>query len=243
MLTGRMQAMEQQMQFTAGQLGTSLPGIAATHSQHEMLQTPLTHIDASCVQGNSLGSVMQQLANLRTELSRQSQVQQQSSLPSRESADMSTELAEVKQRLDRQDSEVQQLQQETAVLQQGLTSQGTLTEDMQKMQQSLSCAVEGITSDVGRHVNDMQDTCSQLRAQHATHLSQHHTELSTLRAASVDHDEQLKQCSETSRRHGEQISNSEAFQQDAQQVLQRLSEHAEAIPPHIRAAGAVNSTA
>ncbi len=248
-----MQAMEQKIQLVAGLLGTDLSGTAETQPQLTGLQT--TPYAAGPLQGNVSGSVMQQLADVRTELSRLTQSQQRlSSLP-HNSADLSDELTKLMHRLERQESEVAQLRQaqsnalqQANELQQGLTAQDIVSGELQQAQQSLSSTLGSINDDLCRRVNDVQDTHSQLEAQRATSLSQiseevsqHHVDLGKLSAASRGHNEQLRQHGLTQKQYEEQMASSVAFQREAQEALHRLSEHTDAAGSSVRS-GAHSST-
>ncbi len=246
-VTGRLEAVEGHLQLIAGVLGTKLAGTPdAQPLQAAGLQTTPGQLAASAAWDLSGISIMQQLSDLHIEMSRLSQDQLQVRSDAQTSETVSSDLDELRHRLHGQEAETQQLQQahsdallQAAVLQQGLSAQENLTDQMQQTQQSLTLTVDGMASDLARHVNDMQDAHSQLETQHAStssqiseEMSQHHVDLCKLRAASAAHDEQLKQHGETLRQHEAQLARSAASQQETQEALRRLNEHTGAISSH-----------
>ncbi len=256
-VTGRLEAVEGHLQFIAGLLGTKLAGTPDVQpSQTARFHTTPGQLAAGTAWDPSGISIMQQLSDLHTEVSRLSQDQFQVRSAAETSEIVSSDLAELRHRLHGQEAEAQQLQQahsyalqQAAVLQQGLTAQESLTEQMQQTQQSLTLSVDGVASDLARHVNDMQDAHSQLETQHAStssqiseEMSQHHVDLRKFRAASAAHDEQLKQCGETLRQHEAQLASTAASQQETHEALKRLHEHTGALGPHNTGLSKLNVT-
>lgn len=239
-LTGRLDTLEAHLQLIAGLLGTNLPGIPA--AQHTKFHTASSHLATSPSQSQPTEGVMQQLSHMHAELSRLKESQEQASSDTQKSGGSSTDLADVRHRLDGQESDVQQLQQahsdalrQAAVLQHGLAAQEAVMEEVQQAQQSQAAAVDSMAADLAKHVTDTQDAFTQLEAQNANSLSQiseeasqHHADLSRLQAASAGHDEQLQQHSQAVRQLEEQLANSQVFQREAQEALQRLDGHTEA---------------
>ncbi|KAL0035441.1 hypothetical protein WJX77_006473 [Trebouxia sp. C0004] len=246
-VTGRLEAVEGHLQFLAGVLGTKPAG---TPDAQPCLTATYQTVPRQLATGTAVGqpviSIMQQLSNLHTEMSRLCQDQLQVRSDAQTSENVSSDLAELRHRLHGQETEAQQLQQahsdalqQAAVLQQALTAQQILTEQMQQTQQSLTSTVDGMASDLARQVNDMQDAHSQLETQHAStssqiseEMSQHHMDLCKLRAASAAHDEQLKQYGETLRQHEAQLARSAASQTEMRETMQRLNEHTGALSLH-----------
>ncbi len=256
-VTGRLEAVEGQLQFIAGVLGTRLAGVPdAQMPQAAGHQTRPDRLAAGTAPDPSGISIMQQLSDLHTEVSRLSQDQFQVRSAAQTSEIVSSDLAELRHRLHGQEAEAQQLQQahsdalqQAAVLQQGLSAQESLTEQMQQTQQSLTLTVDGVASDLARQVNDMQDAHNQLETQHAStssqiseEMSQHHVDLRKLRAASAAHDEQLKQYDETLRQHEAQLASSVASQQETHEALKRLNEHTGALTSHTTGLSKLNVT-
>ncbi|KAA6427105.1 MAG: hypothetical protein FRX49_02862 [Trebouxia sp. A1-2] len=246
-VTGRLEAVEGHLQFIAGVLGTKLAG--TPHAQPPQAVTPQTapaQLAAGTAWDPSGISIMQQLSDLHTEMSRLSQDQLRVRSDAQTSENVSSDLAELSHRLHGQEAEAQQLQQahsdalqQAAMLQQGLSAQEVLTEQMQQTQQSLTLTVDGVASDLARHVDDMQDAHSQLETQHAStscqineEMSQHHVDLRKLRAASAAHDEQLKQYGETLGQYEAQLASSAASQIETHEALKRLSEQTGALSSH-----------
>ena len=256
-VTGRLEAVERHLQFIAGILGTQVAGTPdAQPPQAARLQTAPGQLAAGAALEQSGISIMQQLSDLHTEMSRMSQDQHEVRSAAQTSESVSSDLAELRNRLQGQEAEAQQLQQahsdalqQAAVLQQGLTAQEILTEQMQQTQQSLTVTVDGMASDLAKHVNDMQDAHSQLETQHAStssqiseELSQHHVDLRKLRAASATHDEQLKQYDETLSQHEAQLASSAASQREMHEALKRLNEHTGALSSHNTGLSKLNVT-
>lgn len=239
-LTGRLDTMEAHLQLIAGLLGTDLTGVPA--AQHAQLHTVSSHLAPGQSQRQPGEGVMQQLSHIHAELSRLKESQEHASADAQKSGGLSTDLADVRLRLDGQESDVQQLQQahsdalkQAAVLQQGLAAQEAVMEEVQQAQQSQTAAVDSMAADLSKHVNDTQHAQSQLEAQNASSLSQiseeasqHHVDLSRLQVTSAGHDEQLQQHSQAVRQLEEQMAHSRVFQREAQEALQRLDGHTEA---------------
>jgi len=254
---GRLEAMEGHLQFIADVLGTKLAGTPdAQPPQAAKHQTAPDQLASGTARDQPGISIMQQLSDCHTEMSRLSQDQHQARSDAQTSENVSSDLAELRHRLQGQEAEAQQLQQahsdalqQAAVLQQGLTAQEILTGQMQQTQQSLTLSVDGMASDLARYVNDMQDAHSQLETQHAStssqiseEMSQHHVDLRKLRAASAAHDEQLKLYNDTLRQHEEQLASSAASQRETHEALQRLNEHTGALSSHITGSSKLNFT-
>ena len=178
---------------------------------------------------------MHELAALRAELVKAADSRQASPAQLQEH---SAALADLRQRLDEQGSQSQQLkqaqnrhEQQTRAWQEALTIQQRLTQELQHSQQSLSDEVDSLKSD-HRQGSDLQETSVQPNSSAVGRNqagSQHDELLSRLGVVSAEHSEQLKQCQASLDRHAGQIASSEAFQQEAQEVLQQLQQqHPEA---------------
>ena len=256
-VTGRLEAMEGHLHFIAGVLGTKLAGTPdAQPPQAARLQTTPGQLVAGTAWDQPGISIMQQLSDLRTEVSRLSQDQLQVRSDAQTSEIVSSDLAELRHRLHGQEAEAQQMQQahsdvvqQAAVLRQGLSAQESLTEQMQQTQQSLTLSVDGVASDLAKYVNDIQDAHSQLETQHAStssqiseEMSQHHVDLRKLRASSAAHDEQLRQYGETLRQHEAQSASSAASQRETHEALKRLNEHTGALSSHNAGLSKLNVT-
>ena len=256
-VTGRLEAVEGHLQFIAGLLGTRLADTpnAQPHQAVRLLTAP-GQLAAGAAWDPSGISIMQQLSDLHTEMSRLSQDQSQVRSDAQTSEIVSSDLAELRHRLHGQEAEAQQLQQahsdalqQAAVLQQSLSAQESLTEQMQQTQQSLTLTVDGMASDLARHVHDMQDAHSQLETQHAStssqiseEMSQHHVDLRKLRAASAAHDEHLQQHGKTLTQHEAQLASSAASQQETQEALRKLNEHTGPLSSHNTGLGKLKTT-
>lgn len=248
-MANRLDTMEGHMQLISAHVGLDAVSFEANKLQPEVL--PKSGVQASGARQDTAvsASLMQQLRDMRAELSQLQQAQ--ASAQAHTSPMASTELAELQRQSENQSSQVQQLhrlaaewKQDSAVLQDSTAAQGRAIAQMQQSHQDLSLQVSTVSGDMHRQGNELQGAIRSVEEHHAVahaqlsqELSRHHEDLGKLTPSSVLHDEQLQQHAAMLAKHEERLASSARFGAEAQAASQNPQETAGSVSSTTYATG------
>ena len=239
-ISSRLDTLEHYMQLISAQVGLNTVSFPATQPHAKALPASPQQAGVIIQAGTATSaSLMQQLRDMRAELShlQQAQLSSQAHTPSV----ASTELAGLQGHLEEESSQVQQLhqlvagyKQDVTVLQSSMVAQERAAAARQQGHQDLVLQVNSVVADVGRHGSDLQNAVSRAEEQQAhahaelrQELSQHQSDLKKLSASSTLHDELSKQHSAMLAKHEQKLSSFETLDAEAQLALQCPQDRAE----------------
>ena len=235
-MTNRLDTMENYMHLISAQIGLDAVSFPGTQTLPRTLPTLSDQVNADQQGSATSASLMQQLRDMRAELSHLQQAQLRNQTHTSPVA--STQLARLQDDLKEQSNQVQQLHQMVAgskqditVLQTSTAAQERMTARLQQGHQDLLLQVNNVSTSAEGLNNGMRDAISRVEEQHAVahaqlsqDLSQHHTNLEKLSSSSSLHDERFKQHSAMLAKHEQQLVSSEMLGAEAKMALQSLQE-------------------
>lgn len=232
----RLDTLEHYMQLISAQVGLDAGSFPAIQPHAKALPN-LPQQPGVLQPGNATSaSLMQQLRDMRAELShlQQAQLSTQHHTPS-------TELAGLRGHLEEQSSQVQQLhqlvagyKQDVTVLQSSMAAEEKAAAERQQGHRDLVLQVNSVVADLGRHDSDLQKAVSRVEEQQAHaqaelrhELSQHQSDLEKLSASSTLHDQQWRQHSAMLAKHDQKLLSTETFGAETQLASQSLQDRAD----------------
>ena len=252
-MTRHMTSLEQYLQLMAAHIGldansqsAQLPESGRCLDLHQQ-----QHMHAALQSNAPSASIMQQLSGMRAELTRLQQAQL-SSMQAEPFSAGANELTGLRQCVNEQSSQVQQLHQSVSKLEQDSTAlqasaaaQEAATAWLQQSQKDVASLVGTASSNSARHAEDMQQALSQLNeqivagdAQRSEELSRLQADLGNLSSSSALHNEQLNQFSVTLAKHDQLLATRESTHTDGQAVSKTIHEKPSSVASNMSVAGA-----